>query len=309
MRVLVTGSTGFVGRAVVDHLVQAGETVVAVSRRTVPDAKRPGVVQSAAEVTDRLAVRQAVSGCGVVVHLAGLAHTRGAADQEYRRVNVDGTRIVAEESAHAGARRLVLVSTASVHGRFSERPVSEEADPQPPDAYARSKLEAEAAAGAVAQASGMQLVILRPPLICGPGAKANLLALVKALARGWPVPVSRANRRSLLSLRNAAEAVAFAAGPNGPEGTFLLSDGVDVTTYDMARSLCAGLGRGGRLVVVPRAVIRASRWINPYVADRLFGSFFVNPSRFLDTGWTPTATVWDGLEETGRWYRTAIAGS
>jgi nucleoside-diphosphate-sugar epimerase len=303
MKVFVTGGTGFVGRSVVERLARDGWTVVAGGRSRPRGSTTAGVVTVGVDITDRMAVREAVRGCAAAVHLAGIAHTRGVTMKEYERVNVEGARTVAEESGRAGVRRFVLMSTAKVHGACSEEPFTEQDAPSPPDPYSTSKLLAEEATAQVSSESGMQLAILRPPLISGPGVKANLLAMVKALARGWPIPVSKSNRRSVLNVNNAADAVAYCVAPAGPVGTFLVTDETDLSTHAMAHALCAGLRVDCRAFTLPSMLSRLTRTVTPHAFDRLLGSFALDASHFFAAGWKPVTTAWDGLADTGRWYR------
>jgi nucleoside-diphosphate-sugar epimerase len=302
-RVLVTGASGFVGRFVVDAFVREGWEVVAASRRPLGGSASPQVIPRPLDVADRIAVRKAVRGCSVAVHLAGLAHARGASKEEYTRVNVDGSRIVAEESARVGARRLVIMSSAKVHGGEAGEAFTEDDAPQPVDAYSRSKLRAEEQTERAIRGTGTGAVVLRPPLVYGPGVKANLAALMYAISRGWWVPLARDNRRSLIGVRNLADAVVHATQEEVPLGIFLVSDPVDISTYELGTYLCTGLSTPCRLVAVPRPLQKIARLTAPYLFQRLFASFSIDSSRFRATGWSAPQATGPGLRETAEWYR------
>ncbi|MEX2644555.1 MAG: NAD-dependent epimerase/dehydratase family protein, partial [Acetobacterales bacterium] len=215
MRVLVTGATGFVGRAVVPALLRAGHDPVAAVRRDKPGHTADGVpAVRIADIGPATEWRSALAGVDAVVHLAAWAHRPGAdpreAERECARINAAGTARLASEAAAAGVRRLVYVSTVKVHGERSpaSRPFTEADAPAPEDAYGRSKLAGERAGADIAAGGGLETVTLRPPLVYGPGVPANFRALIRLCERRPPLPfASIRNRRSLVYVGNLADAV------------------------------------------------------------------------------------------------------
>lgn len=307
--VLVTGADGFAGRAVVALLRERGHRVRELARR---GADGPGrvVVADLAACDDWSA---ALDGVRVVVHLAGRAHqVRDTAPDpaaEYRRVNVEGTRRLARAAAAGGVRRFVFASTVKVNGeRTGARPFRGDDPPHPVGPYAESKLEAEAVLRELLGGSGTELVIFRPPLMYGPGVRANFLSLLRAVHRGVPLPLGRVrNARTLLYVGNFADAVRAAVEHPGPvAGTFLLSDGRALSTAELAREIGAAVGRAPRLVPVPVALLRAAGVVTGRSAavGRLLDSLVVDdaPARSA-LGWAPPYSPVEGLRATAEWLR------
>jgi nucleoside-diphosphate-sugar epimerase len=222
-----------------------------------------------------------------VVHLAAIAH-RSASTEELERVNVALARQAGEQAAALGAG-LVFVSSVKVHGETSRTPFSEASPLAPRDAYGRSKARAEEVLRAI---PGLRLAVLRPPLVYGPGVKANFLALMGALARGIPLPLAAVrNRRSLLYVGNLADAIARCLGR---QGTFLVSDGESRSTPQLCRELGAALGRPARLFSFPPTLLPA----------KLAGSLEVDDSAIREAlDWRAPHAMAEGLSATARWYR------
>ena len=218
-----------------------------------------------------------------IVHLAGIAH-RHATREELQRVNVD---LAAEVGRKAAARGipLVFISTVKVHGEESRTPLTEESGIFPEDLYADSKARAEDALRAI---PGLKLAIVRPPLVYGPGVKANFLSLMKAIARGMPLPFAAIrNRRSFVYVGNLASAIVACIGR---EGAFLVSDGAALSTPELCRAIGTALGRPARLFPFP------------FVPGKLSNSLEVDDSR-LRAIWQPRFTLEEGLARTASWYR------
>ena len=225
----------------------------------------------------------AVEGCDGVVHLANIAHT-SASPAELQRVNVEGTIAQAKAALAAGARRFVYLSSVRAT--------------QPDDAYGRAKLAAEQA---LLRMEGVQATILRPPLVYGPGVKANFFALMRAIARGWPLPfASIENRRSLIYVGNLCDAIIRCLEARQAAGrTYLVSDGVPVSTPQLCRALGDALGRPARLFPFPASVLE----LHPGVR-RLTRSLEVDDSAIRrELGWQPPYTFEEGLRLTAEWYR------
>lgn len=311
--ILVTGANGFVGSALAARLSQSGAGVRAAVRRP-PAAPRQGLEYVAAPSLSAGADwRHALEGVSAVVHAAARVHVMRdeASDplQEFRRANVEGTLALARQAAAAGVERFVFVSSIKVNGESTprDRPFSAADVPQPQDPYGVSKLEAERALVGLARETGLQVVIVRPPLVYGPGVKANFFALLRWLHRGVPLPFGAIhNRRSLVALENLVDLLATCVEhPAAPGQTLLVSDGEDLSTTELLRRLAVALGKRARLVPVPeRALIIAAQVLGAgSIARRLCGSLCVDiaPTRRL-LGWAPPVGVDAGLRMAAEAY-------
>jgi nucleoside-diphosphate-sugar epimerase len=306
--VLVTGAGGFVGGAFCAALAASSRRVRRAVRANPPGASGAVAVGELGPATDW---RPALEGVQCVVHLAARTHVlrETAADPlaEYRRVNVDGTLRLAEQARRAGVRRLVFMSSVKVNGEATERPCTERDAPRPEDAYGVSKWEAEQALARLAAGTGLETVVLRPPLVYGPGVKGNFLRLLDAVAGGMPLPLaSIANRRSLVHVGNLVEAVlAVMDAPQAAGKTYLASDGEDVATPDLVRAIALALGVRARLFPCPVSALKLAAAMTGKSAElsRLTGSLQVDSSAIRrETGWRPRYTLAQGLAETARWY-------
>lgn len=310
--ILVTGAGGFAGRAVCARLAGDGFPIRRVLRAGGSAVTADDVaVDDIGSDTDWT---RALSGVDAVVHLAARVHVMRdtAADPlaAFRQTNVAGTKALARAAARAGVRRFVFVSSVKVNGeRTGEHPFTERDTPRPQDAYGISKWEAEQRLAEVAAGTGMAVTVLRPPLMYGPGVKGNFLSLMRAVSRGWPLPLaSIRNARSLLYVGNLADAIACCLGDRRPGlRTYLLSDREDLSTPELVRRLAAQFGRSPRLLPVPpgwlalgcRAVGREAAF------ERLAGSLRIDSSAITaDLGWNPPHRFDDGLRETVAWFRT-----
>lgn len=264
------------------------------------------------EMGPHTAWADAVDGIDVVVHLAARVHVmrERAVDPtaEFRRVNVAGTERLAEAAARAGVRRLVYVSSIKVNGeRTGDAPFRPDDRPAPEDAYGRSKWEAERALRAVATATGLEAVVVRPPLVHGPEVRGNLLRLLALLDRGLPLPLGAVrNRRSLVGVDNLADFLARATTHPAAAGrTFLVGDPDDLSTPELLRQLSAGLGRPARLLPLPVRLLRLSARAAGQIdaLSRLVESLEVDSSstRLLD--WVTPVSTADGLARMAAWYR------
>lgn len=294
MTILVTGARGFIGSALVAHWRQQPSCLT--SRLVLP-SQRVGVGANFSRDLD---------GVDVVVHLAARVHVtvEGAIDPlgEYRSVNVDGTRVLAMQAADAGVKRFVYVSSVKVNGEVSidGRPFLEADDPAPQDAYGISKWEAEQCLNTLAATSGMEIVVIRPPLVYGPGVKANFSQLMNAIGRSIPLPLGAiSNQRSLVSIENLVDfidtCVTHQAAANQ---TFFVSDGRDLSTTELARELARAMGVKERLLPVPESFLMAVGAILGKLdkTQRLCGSLQVDISKARHLlGWTPPFSVEAGL--------------
>jgi nucleoside-diphosphate-sugar epimerase len=251
-------------------------------------------------------------GCKAVVHLAARTHVMhdSAADPlaEYRCVNVVATQALALAAGKAGVRRLVFLSSIKVNGETTTgKPFSEQDAPHPEDEYGVSKWEAEQALWDSTAASRMEIVVLRPPLLYGPGVKGNFLSLMRAVDRGIPLPLaSMHNRRNLLYIGNLADAIILCLDhPTAADKTYLLADDDGVSTPDLIRGIAHALGKPARLLPCPPAWLKfAGAAIGKSGAvSRLLESLQVDSSKIRrELGWQPRYDIAYGLQVTARWY-------
>lgn len=313
-RVLVTGATGFVGRALCRHLTASGAFVRAALRSGAPDPPLPVAEQAHVGAIDgRTEWRPALQGIDTVLHLAARTHVLHdtAADPlaEYRRINAHGTARLAQQAAESGARRLVFVSSVKVNGeRTTTSPFRESDAPAPEDAYGASKQEAERALHDISAATGLEAVVVRPPLVYGPGVKANFLRMIRAVDSGLPLPLAGIrNRRSILYVENLVDLLTRTIGhPAAPGETFLVSDGPAVSTPDLLRMLALALGRPARLIHVPPSLLVAASHLagRGPAGSRLTGSLEVDITHACTRlGWSPPHTTQQGIDATVAWYR------
>lgn len=309
--VLVTGASGFVGRALVERLVAEGvPTLAAVRRPAVPPAGARQVM--APDLGPDADWRVALDGVECVVHLAARAHVMrdDAVDplSEFRRVNVDGTLALARQAAAVGVQRFVFISSIGVNGNQSQSPFTELDTPNPLEPYALSKHEAEIGLGTLAQQTAIAVTIIRPPLVYGPDAPGNFGRLLRLVAGHSTLPLGglRNNRRSLVALDNLVDFIyACIHHPRAPGELFLVADDEDLSTTDLIERMARALNRRLLLIPVPSAwMLTAARILGrAAVAQRLCGSLQVDigKARAL-LGWTPPVTVDEALQKTARQF-------
>jgi len=304
MQILVTGAAGFIGHALGRELVRLGHTVVGATRGTAEPIA--GVtLRAVGDIGPQTDWTAHLHRIDVAIHLATSAHRPISSAAGEREAKAGAA--LARAAAAAGVRRLVHVSSIRAMGgaTFPGRPFRDPDPPQPRDAYGRAKLAIEGAMASAARDSGLDLVILRPPLVYGPGVKGNLRALIRLVASGVPLPLAAIdNRRSLISLDHLVELLALACTHPAASGRVLLArDGADVSTPELIRALASGLGRRARLFPVPSAVLAAfgSVPVLRPALSRLTLSLQVDDTetrRIL--GWSPAVTPEAGLAATGR---------
>lgn len=308
-RILVTGAGGFIGSALCPTLAARGHAVVAGLRRTAStEGAAPLVLGDIDPATDW---RQALDGVDVVIHLAQRAHA--GPDPGILAAEPGTAAALARAIGKAGARRLVLVSSVKAIGEATapSRPFRADDEPRPEDAYGRAKLASERAARAAADETGIELVVIRPPLVYGPGVRANFAALIRLAASGLPLPFAALNnRRSLLFRDNLVDLLAAAAiHPAAAGMTLLARDDADLSTPELIRALAAGLGREARLFPIPTALLAALSplpGIGPRLA-RLTGSLQVDDSATRSAlGWVPPVSAFAALHETARAFAVGL---
>lgn len=249
----------------------------------------------------------ALAGCDAVVHLAARVHVMNDTEQDplerYRATNTEATLNLARQAAQAGVKRFVFISTIKVNGEGRDAPYRETDAPGPEDAYAISKWEAEQGLLRIAADTGLEVVILRPPLVYGPGVKANFLRLLRTVERGWPLPLGAIrNRRSLLYLGNFVDAIRLCVEHPAAAGqTFLLDDGEAVSTPDLVRAVAHAIKRPARLLWVPVSMLEfMGALLGKRVSvSRLTGSLWVDSSLIRSRlNWTPPYSMEAGLAAT-----------
>jgi nucleoside-diphosphate-sugar epimerase len=307
-KLLLTGASGFIGQAALQQFRLRGMSVRPVYRSV---AQASGV--AGAEVVSSLDVdtdwSAALKMVDVVVHAAARAHIMRdeALDPliEYRRVNVQGTLNLAQQAAAAGVRRFVFISSIKVNGEgtLPGQPFKADDVPAPVDAYGISKAEAESGLWQIAQATGMELVIIRPVLVYGPGVKGNLASMLRWVQRAVPLPLGAVttNRRSLVALDNLVDLIALCTQhPQAANQVFLVSDGSDVSTTELLCRMAAAVQRPARLWPVPVGLLHLGARLlgKQAVAQRLLGSLQVDIVKNHQLlGWQPPVTMQAALQK------------
>jgi nucleoside-diphosphate-sugar epimerase len=311
MNVLVTGASGFVGNILCNELFRLGYVPTKVMRADSAfiNGCKPIVIHSIDSNTDWTT---ALSDIDIVIHLAARAHVmeESVSDPltEFRKVNVEGTRRLAESAAKAGVKRLVYVSSIKVNGEATTSPYTELDAPNPQDAYGISKWEAEQVLHKISAETGLEIAVVRPPLVYGAGVKGNFSQMIKVLAKGIPLPfASVRNLRSLIYVENLVDALILCAThPNAAAQTYLVSDGQDVSTPDLLRKLSSAIGKPAKLLPCSPVLMHiAGRLIRKSdQIDRLLGSLQVDSSKIRrELAWQPPFTLDEGLKATGEAYR------
>lgn len=307
MRILVTGSSGFIGKKTVDRLA-ADPTfqITAVSRGTYSFFQANMANMENGELSADPDWDEILTSVEDVIHLAARVHIMHGTEVDsltaFRAVNLDGTLNLARQAAATGVKRFVFVSSVKVNGESSPpgRAFTEAHAPNPQDAYGQSKHEAEQGLRQLSADTGMEVVIIRPPLVYGPGVKANFAALMRAVQRGWPLPLGAVhNQRSLVALHNLVDfIVTCITHPQAANQTFLVGDGQDLSTTELVRGMAQAAGVPARLLPVPVWALQAGASLlgKGDAVQRLCGNLQVDISKARSLlGWVPPLSVEEGL--------------
>lgn len=310
--VLVTGVSGFVGQALSQEMLRRGMTVRGAVRKP---CQLPFGVESAmvGTIDGNTDWKEALCGVEVVIHLAARVHVledlSAAPLVEYLKTNLQGTANLAQQAARARVKRLVYVSSIKVNGEATQdQPFSDQTAANPQDIYAISKWEAEQALHKISAETGMEVVILRPPLVYGPGVKANFMRLLTWVDNRLPLPLASVdNLRSMIYLGNLVDALCVCVDHPAAAGkTYLVSDGKDVSTPDLIRVIADAMGKPVRLFPFSQVLIRILAGLVGKAADanRLLGSLRIDSSRIcLELGWAPPYSLEEGIRHTVDWFK------
>jgi nucleoside-diphosphate-sugar epimerase len=313
-KVLITGLNGFIGRALGAKLVEKGFNVNGAVRSLtpveIPDVITRYFIKDISSTTDW---QKALEGVKVVIHLAARVHVMNdhAVDAlvEYRKVNVEGTLNLARQAVDAGVQRFIFISSIKVNGEGTllGHPYTAEDQPDPVDPYGISKREAEDALRQLVSDTGLEVVIIRPPLIYGPGVKANFLRMMRWLDKGMPLPLGAIhNKRSLLALDNLIDLIVTCIHhPGAANQIFLAGDGEDLSTSELMRRMSAALGKKAWLLPVPGFFLKwgAALLGKHEMAQRLCDSLQVDISKTCELlDWKPPVAVEESLRKTARYY-------
>jgi nucleoside-diphosphate-sugar epimerase len=316
VKVAIAGANGFIGRAICAALVERAYATTAIVRRQaavadLPPGAAPLVIGNYADAAD---VRRCLPEGDCLIHAAGRAHVL-AGDQQasaYRQANVEGTRALAEAAAARGYRRFVFLSSIGVLGAHDAgTPFTEESPPAPAWPYAATKLEAELALFAIGRATGLEISVLRPPLVYGPGNRGNFPRLMRWVRSGLPIPLASVhNARSYMYVGNLADAAAnCAAHPGAANRMFLVADGTDWSTPAMVRLIAEEMVRPARLWPMPVAALRLAGHLAGKGREigSLTDSLRIDSSLLRDrTAWSAPYGTAEGVAQTVRWFMDSV---
>ncbi|MDB2386522.1 SDR family oxidoreductase [Shewanella sp.] len=307
MNLAITGYTGFVGTRLLEYVDPQSVTLLG---RRYPFDKRFVKNTVLTDLASQLDFKDSLSGIDVVIHLAGRAHIMGDSGldsaEAYWKTNTSATLALARQAAKLGVKRFIFVSSIKVNGESTEldMPFTASDAKKPVDFYGQSKSEAESQLLQLAKETGLEVVIIRPTLVYGPGVKANFASLLKLVSKGLPLPFGciKNNKRSLVSVKNLVHLIITCIDhPKAVNQVFLVSDDHDVSTASMVKYMSHALGKSNRLLPVPLWCYRlAGKLVGKSdVVNRLIGSLQVDISHTKDTlGWIPPQTLEQGFRET-----------
>jgi nucleoside-diphosphate-sugar epimerase len=301
-KILVTGATGFVGCRVLELLSKSDSKLVAFGRT----APANGCDFVKGELTNSANYSDAVRGCNVVIHIAGRAHVMTEDKEQslglYREINVFATLALAQKAAAAGVNRFIFISSVKVNGEKTKNghPFVSDDEPKPEDPYGISKYEAEMGLKKIAAETGMEIVIIRPPLVYGPGVKANFAAMLNLAKKNLPLPLGAIyNKRSMVALDNLVDLIITCIDhPKAANQTFLVSDDCDVSTTELLQLMIRTTGGTPRLIPVPMSWLRVLGKLTgkQAIIDRLCGNLQLDITHTKQTlGWKPPITLREGI--------------
>jgi nucleoside-diphosphate-sugar epimerase len=315
-RILVTGANGFIGKHLVRFLLSNSYEVRACVRKGSNTKNLPENTEAVfiSNLDGCTPWDEVVQGAHSVIHLAAKVHVMKAvgkdAETEYHQANADATLKLAEECVRKGIRRFIFVSSVKAMGEITRQGESfnESTACQPEDGYGRSKLDAELRLKRVVSEKGLEVIILRLPLVYGPGVRANFLRLMRLVDSRLPLPVaSIKNQRSMLYVGNLLGAILLAlTNKEAPGETFLISDGEDVSTPELMRRIALSMGKSAIMLPFPTKALKVIARISGQSSslDRLINSLRVDCSKLRNAlNWTPSFSMDQGLRETAKWYR------
>lgn len=312
--VLITGADGFIGKALCTEMLSKGWKVRASvrSRGKMKDLSEKIDIIETGSIGPDTEWAKSLDNVESVVHLAGRVHVMDDSLSEplseYRFVNTAGTENLARSAAFSGVRRFIFMSTVKVNGIGGKGPYSEDDIPESKDPYGISKCEAEKKLKEIANETGLEIVIIRAPMVYGPEVKANFLRLLKTVDRGVPMPLASIdNRRSLIYLGNLVDSIITCINhPNAIGQIYLVSDGEDISTPELIRQIATALGKPIRLFCLPLFMLHVAGAITGKLKEieRLLGSLTVDTSKIRrELGWNPPFTFAHGLKQTAEWYK------
>lgn len=313
MTTLLTGTTGFIGTALAQHLYRQTHPVIAAVRR-ITDTLPSSIQQiPIGDLLPDTAWSATLEGVDTVVHLAARNHVMrdNAADSlaAYRETNTVATLNLAQQAAAVGVKRFIFLSSIKVNGEqtFPNQPFTANIDNPPTDPYAASKWEAEQGLKKISQQTGLEVVIIRPPLVYGAGVKGNFRSMMGWLYKGIPLPLgSIHNQRSLVALPNLIDLITTCIDhPAAANQTFLVCDGEDLSTTDLLRRLASAMGKPARLLPIPQKLLETGLSLlgKPGIARRLCGNLQIDMTHTCQTlGWQPPISVDAALHQTADTY-------
>jgi nucleoside-diphosphate-sugar epimerase len=312
MRILVTGANGFIGSSLCPFLKERGYFVRGSGRSNISNMLSVDEYIQAGNIDEDTDWQEALDRIDIVIHLAGNAHIKHKTEanslSDFRKINALGTKRLAESAVEAEVKRFIFISSVKVNGGVRTKPYTEDDAPFPEDAYGLSKKEAEEALMGIAKKRGLEVVVLRPPLVYGSGVKANFKSLIKLTESGLPLPFKNVkNRRSFIYLGNLIDVIAVCIEhPKAAGETFMVSDGQDITISDLIRMITKAIGRKQHLFYLPYGILKllcnvagkGEEW------KKLTGTLIVDSSKIRNLlSWEPPFTLEEGVRETVKHLR------